>query len=44
MHGQVVGDKVKGKNKEVGGEAMWAVMMVRELWKKWVWSVQIKLA
>ena len=37
MNAQVVGDKGKGKNKEKGGEAMWAVMMVRELWKKGVW-------
>jgi protein SDA1 len=37
MMGEVVGDKGKGKNKEQGGEAMWAVMMVRELWKKGVW-------
>ena len=41
MGGEVVGDKGKGKGtvKEKGGEAMWAVMMVRELWKKGVWSV-----
>jgi len=37
MGGEVVGDKGKGKVKERGGEAMWAVMMVRELWKKGVW-------
>ena len=37
MDAEVVGDKRKGKGKEVGGEAMWAVMMVRELWKKGVW-------
>lgn len=37
MGAQVVGNKGKGKGKEQGGEAMWAVMMVRELWKKGVW-------
>lgn len=39
MQGEVVGDKGKGKNKNKvqGGEAMWAVMMVKELWKKGVW-------
>ena len=39
MSGEVVGDKGKSKKKEVGGEAMWAVMMVRELWKSGVWCV-----
>ena len=40
MGAEVVGDKGKGKaKKEKGGEAMWAVMMVRELWKKGVWWV-----
>nr|XP_019010319.1 protein SDA1 [Kwoniella pini CBS 10737]OCF49100.1 protein SDA1 [Kwoniella pini CBS 10737] len=38
MNAQVIGDKGKGKNKEKGGEAMWAVMMVKELWKKGVWN------
>lgn len=42
MHNEVVGDKGKGKgkngSKEKGGEAMWAVMMVKELWKKGVWA------
>jgi protein SDA1 len=38
MGAEVVGDKGKGKGKEQGGEAMWAVMMVRELWKKGVWT------
>lgn len=40
MDGEVVGDKGKGKahqSKQSGGEAMWAVMMVKELWKKGVW-------
>ena len=38
MQTAVVGDK-KGRNgKQTGGEAMWAVMMVRELWKKSVWK------
>ena len=37
MDGEVVGDKGKGKGKQSGGEAMWAVMMVRQLWKKGVW-------
>ncbi|OCF77307.1 protein SDA1 [Kwoniella mangroviensis CBS 8886] len=38
MGAEVVGDKGKGKGKERGGEAMWAVMMVKELWKKGVWN------
>jgi len=38
MGAEVIGDKGKGKGKEKGGEAMWAVMMVRELWKKKVWN------
>ena len=41
MQSAVVGDKGKGRknaSKEKGGEAMWAVMMVRELWKKGVWK------
>ncbi|EIW72081.1 hypothetical protein TREMEDRAFT_26437 [Tremella mesenterica DSM 1558] len=38
MQAEVVGDKGKGKGKEKGGEAMWAVMMVSELWKKGVWT------
>ncbi|KAK8853190.1 hypothetical protein IAR55_003892 [Kwoniella newhampshirensis] len=38
MGGEVIGDKGKGKAKEKGGEAMWAVMMVKELWKKSVWN------
>ena len=38
MGAEVTGDKGKGKGKEKGGEAMWAVMMVRELWKKSVWN------
>ncbi|WVR07695.1 hypothetical protein IAU60_004737 [Kwoniella sp. DSM 27419] len=38
MGGLVTGDKGKGKGKEKGGEAMWAVMMVKELWKKGVWN------
>lgn len=37
MGGEVIGNKGKGKGKEQGGEAMWAVMMVRELWRKGVW-------
>jgi len=44
MHGEVVGDKGKGKAKEKGGEAMWAVMMVRELWKKGVWCAFLPCA
>lgn len=44
MGAEVVGDKGKGKGKEQkGGEAMWAVMMVRELWKKTVWCVILHL-
>jgi protein SDA1 len=42
MQSAVVGDKGKARNgagqKQTGGEAMWAVMMVRELWKKSVWK------
>jgi protein SDA1 len=38
MGAEVIGDKGKGKGKEKGGEAMWAVMMVRELWKKRIWN------
>lgn len=38
MGGEVTGDKGKGKQTQPGGEAMWAVMMVRELWKKGVWT------
>jgi protein SDA1 len=38
MDAEVVGDKGKGKGREQGGEAMWAVMMVRQLWKKGVWT------
>ncbi|WRT70245.1 uncharacterized protein IL334_007240 [Kwoniella shivajii] len=38
MGAEVIGDKGKGKGKEKGGEAMWAVMMVKELWKKGVWT------
>jgi protein SDA1 len=38
MGAEVVGNKGKGKGKETGGEAMWAVMMVRELWRKGVWT------
>ncbi|WVN86443.1 uncharacterized protein L203_101607 [Cryptococcus depauperatus CBS 7841] len=40
MSSDVVGDKGKnkGKGREKGGEAMWAVMMVKELWKKGVWT------
>ena len=44
MDGEVVGDKGKGKGKtQAGGEAMWAVMMVRELWKKGVWYVLLHI-
>lgn len=40
MGAEVVGDKGrnKGKGRERGGEAMWAVMMVKELWRKGVWT------
>ncbi|BEJ11736.1 hypothetical protein CspHIS471_0201960 [Cutaneotrichosporon sp. HIS471] len=38
MGAEVIGNKGKGKSKETGGEAMWAVMMVRELWRKGVWT------
>ncbi|ODN98997.1 hypothetical protein I350_07149 [Cryptococcus amylolentus CBS 6273] len=42
MGAEVVGDKgrhgAKGKGREKGGEAMWAVMMVKELWRKGIWK------
>lgn len=44
MGGDVEGSRVKGKGKDrllaekkSGGEAMWAVVLVKELWKKGVW-------
>lgn len=41
MDGDVVGDKGKARvaaaGEAKGGEAMWAVTMVKELWKKGVW-------
>lgn len=42
MGGEVVGSQVKGKGKQnardvTGGEAMWAVVLVKELWRKGVW-------
>ncbi|QRW01355.1 hypothetical protein RhiLY_00352 [Ceratobasidium sp. AG-Ba] len=43
MDGEVQGDKGKLRNKPVGEreggeEAMWAVMVAKELWKKGVWN------
>ncbi|ODN94659.1 protein SDA1 [Cryptococcus wingfieldii CBS 7118] len=41
MGAEVVGDKGRNKGKagrEKGGEAMWAVMMVKELWRKGIWK------
>jgi protein SDA1 len=45
MDGEVVGDKGKLRTKpaaadgtvKVGDEAMWAVVVTKELWKKGVW-------
>lgn len=47
MDAEVVGDKGKlrgqlkgeGANKAAGDEAMWAIMLTKELWKKNVWCV-----
>jgi protein SDA1 len=46
MDGEVIGDKGKlrgqvgeGANKKAGQEAMWAIMMAKELWKKGIWYV-----
>lgn len=42
MAGEVVGDKGGlSKNKDAstkGGEAMWAVTFIKELWKKGIWN------
>lgn len=43
MGGDVEGSRVKGKGKKhedqdaKGGEAMWAVVLVKELWRKGIW-------
>lgn len=46
MDGEVMGDKGKlragvgaldGATKQSGDEAMWAVVLTKELWKKGVW-------
>jgi protein SDA1 len=42
MDGEVQGDKGKLRSKpisekETGEEAMWAIMVAKELWKKGVW-------
>lgn len=45
MDAEVIGDKGKlrgqvrgeGANKSAGDEAMWAVMVAKELWRKNVW-------
>ena len=47
MDAEVIGDKGKlrgqvrgeGANKTAGDEAMWAIMLTKELWRKSVWSV-----
>lgn len=47
MDAEVIGDKGKlrgqvrgeGANKSAGDEAMWAVMVAKELWRKNVWCV-----
>jgi protein SDA1 len=44
MGGDVEGSRVKGKGKKhedqdaKGGEAMWAVVLVKELWRKGIWN------
>ncbi|CDZ98856.1 sda1-domain-containing protein [Phaffia rhodozyma] len=43
MGGDAEGSRVKGKGKKIqqdakGGEAMWAVVLVKELWRKGVWN------
>ncbi|KAH7101085.1 protein required for actin cytoskeleton organization and cell cycle progression [Auriculariales sp. MPI-PUGE-AT-0066] len=43
MHDQVVGDKGKAKAAEgpegnSGGEALWAILLTKELWKSGVWN------
>lgn len=48
MDAEVIGDKGKlrgqvrgeGANKSAGDEAMWAVMVAKELWRKNVWCVE----
>jgi protein SDA1 len=44
MDGEVTGDKGKAKEGAAGeasrlhgGEAMWAVILTKELWKKGIW-------
>jgi len=47
MDGEVIGDKGKlrgqvggeGSNKKAGQEAMWAIVLAKELWKKGIWYV-----
>ena len=50
MSGPVLGDKGKlrgnlnsgaVRSSDSGGEAMWAVVLTKELWKKGVWFVQV---
>ena len=50
MGGMVLGDKGKPRgnlnpgaerSSDSGGEAMWAVVLTKELWKKGVWFVQV---
>lgn len=44
MDAEVVGDKGKAKAISGGGkegeEAMWAIVLTKELWKKGIWYVQ----
>lgn len=44
MEAEVVGDKGKAKansgNGHEGEEAMWAIVLTKELWKKGIWYVR----
>jgi len=48
MDGQMVGDKDKGKARagnaepENTEEAMWAVILTKELWRKGIWYVNVR--
>ena len=45
MDAEVVGDKGKAKATSGGGkegeEAMWAIVLTKELWKKGIWYVWV---
>lgn len=48
MDAEVVGNKGKlrataGPANQDGGEAMWAVVLTKELWKKGIWYVNLRL-